>query len=123
MPSYNENEFLTNEIISYVRSTILHQMASMPDMDPWDEHENGAAWLDNEIGLATELLEKVKEVDPIDWSIYHSVNAVKRKLITMPIDDLRFIKQVVVVNGGTQHSIHFDLREEPAHVVRAYFNL
>lgn len=116
MPLYNENMAVTNEIISYVRSSI-------PDMDPWDEHENGAAWLDNEVGLATELLEKVKEVDPIDWSNYHSVNEFKRKLVMMPIDELRFIKQVVVVNGGTQHNAHFDLREEPAHVVRAYFNL
>ena len=123
MPLYNENVAVTNEIISYVRSTILHQMTSNPDMDPWNEDEDGAAWLDNELSLATDLLVKIKEVDPIDWSIYHSVNEVKRRLVMMPINDLRFIKHVVVTHGGTQHSYHFDLRDEEPVNVRAYFKI
>jgi len=119
----NENEILTNEIISSVRCAILNQMKNMPGMDPWNEHEGGAGWLDNEISMAIDLLAKIKDFDPINWSIYHSVDEIKCRLMMLSIDDLRFIKHVIVVNGGTQHDFHFNLQKEPAHVIRAYFNL
>lgn len=122
MPSYSTNEILTNEIISHVRCTILDQMSGMPDMDPWNEQEGGAAWLDNELGFATDFLVQVKPVQRIDWGIYHSVNEVKRKLISLQTDELRFIKYVAVTLGGTQHDYLFQLRDQPARVQRSYFN-
>lgn len=122
MPAYNENEILVNEIISHVRSTMLRQMVEMPDMDPWNENEGGAAWLDNELSIATDFLSQLKPDVRYDWSIYHSVNEVKRKLIYCPNDDLQFIKHVVVTLGGSQNDYLFELRYQPIDIIRSYFN-
>lgn len=119
MPAYID---LANEIISHVRSIILEQMSDMPDMSPWNEHEGGAAWLDNELSFATDFLVQVKPVQSIDWSVYHSVNEVMRKLISLNEDELRFLKYVVVTLGGTQHDYLFNLRDQPPRIQRAYFN-
>lgn len=109
------------EIVNHVRRKILDDIEVI---DPWDEKKDGAAWLENEIGMATDyFLSKLKPstVYP-DWGKCNSVEEVTKELRELSSSDLKFIRHFIIDLGGTEESEFFELREKSVDEIREWFN-
>jgi hypothetical protein len=61
-------------IVANLRTNVLQEIAGIPDADPWDEEENGAAWLENELALFDELYHLMyPRYQPRNWRKSHTV--------------------------------------------------
>ncbi len=103
---------LAREIIAMIRTQVKQMNEENPDdSDPWTEQEEGAGWIDNEVGMATEFLETVvpPEIEEYPhWSELTSVAECKRELEKLSVPSLKFIKYFIE-NGGSD--TFYDERE------------
>ena len=84
---------LAEQIVARVRHRILS--STEEDCDPWDEADNGVAWLDNEIGIASDCISGLPE-----WSQCQTVRELQDLLEGLTVKQLEFI-YYVVRNGGS----------------------
>ncbi len=113
---------LIDDIIHHIRVTIQN-MDNLDADTTWDEMEHGAGWLENEIGLATRFLVKLtsKNSGTYKWNRLHSVAEFNEALQHLSLQELAFIKHVVVDLRGTENSFLFELQDLPKKIVKAYF--
>lgn len=119
MPAHADTATLADEIISSVRSRILEESPD-EDMDPWNEEESGAAWLDNELSMGTELLSKVGARYLLDSSEFSSIEGARQELTSLPRAELQFYHYIVVRQGGSTNDELFALRNKSTETVRAF---
>jgi hypothetical protein len=122
MSAVNENELvaMSKEIVSHVRDAVLETIADMEDADPWDEEENGVAWLDNELGMTVAILRTLSPNGEYpDFQDYQTVAEVEHELATcFSKTELSFIA-ILIRSGGTSHDELVDVsHEEDVDVVR-----
>lgn len=88
-----EQRRLARVIVDGIRSSILAMIQNSvhpEEVDPWDEEDNGAAWLDNELGIASACQKSLP-----DWSQCQTVQQVQDLLETLDVESLKFIWFVV----------------------------
>ncbi len=56
-----------------------------------------------------------------DWSELYSVAEFNEALLQIPLEDLEFIKHVVVDLKGTWNPVFFELKGYSPHIIKAYF--
>lgn len=112
---------LAEKIIDHVRKTIMESITKCANADQWDEKEGGAAWLENEIDLAIDLLRKIRPsvVFP-EWRRCVTVPAFQEMLQTLSKSNLSFIFFVVEMGGSTE-SAFFELREKSKEEILIWF--
>ena len=99
-----DKQQLAEKIINYIRSY---------DKDEWDENEEGAGWIDNEIFLAKCLIRKMNNNVAFypDLENCKNVEECKTRLTEFSINDLMFIMKFME-HGGTSNDEFFKLRDE-----------
>ena len=106
MPAIMEKQELAAEIIDRIREGVLEMIEENPDADSWDEEEEGAGWMDNELAWPTEYLREVfPAADIPDWSdsTFNSVEEYRMGLENTDLMCLRFI-HYFIENGGTSNA-------------------
>lgn len=122
----NEEDEATNiskEIVGIIRETIKENQADWgPDADHWNEEEGGAGWLDNEVGMALEILGKLnKKSYQTSFEGFDTVEDFQERLSSFSLDELKFIKYFVEQGGSDQDEI-FDVRDKkPEKEAREWF--
>ncbi len=114
MSSMSYSRQIAQEVVDFIREEIIEMLNDIPDGDPWDEEDGGAGWLENEVGMATEFLEKIKpSVVYPRWNTCETVQIFQDKMATLISDsDLEFIRFFVVQMGGTGEREFFELRNK-----------
>lgn len=114
-------ETLVEKIIQLVRETVMESIADCPNADPWDEQAGGAAWLDNEVSMAIDLLQTIRPsaVFP-DWCRCVTVPLFQEALQTLSRADLSFILCVIEM-GGSSNPEFFDMRDKSKEEILAWF--
>lgn len=113
---------IAQEIVNSIREKINEDLIDFPEGDPWDEEEGGAAWLDNEVGMATEFLQRLNPlIEYPNWNIYHTVQDFQDEMMTLSEYDLEFIRFFIVEMGGSSEIEFFDLREKSNKEILSWF--
>ena len=108
------------EIVNAIRTNVLETIKDNEDADPWDEKENGAGWLENEIGMACEFLVKLNPYPKYPkWSNYHSVEEFIEKLRELSSRDLTFIRRFIHLGGSGEL---FELCDKSVDEIKLWFN-
>lgn len=104
------NQDLAKEIVDYVRACIVHS-ENRGDGVKWDEMQEGAAWLDNEVDFALSLLYITNKTNNEPLLDAHSVEEYQNGLEHFSIDILKFVKFIVVDMKGTNNQDLFLFRD------------
>jgi hypothetical protein len=117
-----ESRRLSEEIVNEVREKIKEYIRENPGGDPWDEEDGGAAWLDNEVGMATEFLQIINtSIIYPKWDIYDTVQIFQEKMATLVSEsDLKFII-FFIIEGGTGEIDFFELRKKSKKEILDWF--
>lgn len=92
---------LVAESIDAIRQTMLAEMKSGHDVDPWDEEDQGLGWLDNEIGMFDRLWRRVhNDFKSIDFLALPSVAIAADTLQQKSMDYLSKLHRFMI-NGGS----------------------
>jgi hypothetical protein len=111
--SSKENSVLAEQIVGIVRECVKENQADWgPDADHWNEEEGGAGWLDNEVGMALEILGKInKKSYQTSFEGFDTVEDFQDRLGAFSLDELEFIKYLVE-QGGTDQDEIFEVRDK-----------
>jgi hypothetical protein len=114
---------IAEEIVNDVRKKVNEEVLEYPGGDPWNEEDGGAVWLDNEVGMATEFLQKINiSIVYPKWDIYDTVQIFQDKMATLLSEsDLNFIRFFIIDLGGTSEDELFDLREKSKKEILEWF--
>ena len=105
-------KYLAEKIVNHIRSLCVDECV---EDCIWDENKEGASWIDNEIYLATGLLQKMNNVKINN--VYPSLDDCKTveecqtRLTEFSINDLMFMIKFME-HGGTSNDEFFKLRDE-----------
>jgi len=116
---FMSNEYLAEKIVNHIRSSDCWDEECI-----WDENKEGAAWIDNEIYLATGLLQKMNNVDVEVYPNLKNCKTVEEcqtRLTEFSFNDLMFIMKFME-HGGTSNDEFFELRDKKkASDIKAWF--
>jgi hypothetical protein len=114
---FMSNEYLAEKIVNHIRSSDCWD----EECCVWDENKEGAAWIDNEIYLATGLLQKMNNVDYPNLKNCKTVEECQTRLTEFSFNDLMFIMKFIE-HGGTSNDEFFELRDKKkASDIKAWF--
>ena len=105
-------KYIAEKIVNHIRSLCVDECV---EDCIWDENKEGASWIDNEIYLATGLLQKMNNVKINN--VYPSLDDCKTveecqtRLTEFSINDLMFMIKFME-HGGTSNDEFFKLRDE-----------
>lgn len=91
---------IIKRIVNIVREGVLKD-----DQIVWNEEIHGAAWLDNEITIATEMLGTLNNKVYASWENYNTVEEFTSGLRRLSFDDLKFILKVFEAGGTSCEDI------------------
>ena len=113
MSHASSNASLAFDIVNAIRHQTLASLASMSpeECDPWDEGEGGVAWLENEIGFASELVKILYDFEEPCMSAMETVSDVQSYLATLPVLPLKALYLIAITLCGTSSDELFALRE------------
>ena len=114
---------LANEIVNYVRNSVIEMNKYYPESEKWDEFEDGAGWLYNEVDIPSRLINKIYPNLMYVWDHIKDVNQFKNALEMIPIEHLKIIKKVTVELGGTTNKLTSDLLEYSPEEIKTFFKL
>jgi hypothetical protein len=113
---------IKENFIDYIIQTIRLSIIDMQEnckkinehCDPWDEGEDGVAWLSNEVGLFDDLIRCIK---PDQKNIEHDFMKLKtvedcKKLLTNQTLQYISLLKNFIEKGGSTNLIFFELREK-----------
>jgi hypothetical protein len=103
---------LAASIVNTIRTCVAREISIVPvgEHDPWNENENGVAWLDNEIGMFEDLFSICdKTFTRTDFESFTCVVSVEAALAARPLSYLVLL-QNFVKSGGTNAANVFECR-------------
>ena len=103
------------DLVPHIIDLIRMQVISNPHNDPypWNEYQEGANWLSNEIGMFDELYRLYTHDEMhhiLDGNDFNSVRDIITFLLTKSHVYLNLLL-CYVTNGGTDNDMHFQLRD------------
>jgi hypothetical protein len=115
---------VAHRIVESIRERILQDMEEEEEedndgSDPWDEEKGGVGWVDNEVGMAIELLHIIyNQSDYPDLSECDNVEECVEVLAEeFELRDLHFIDFVIQL-GASSTRAFFALREYDSEYIR-----
>jgi len=109
---------LAEKIVDHIRSSDWDEECI------WDENEQGAAWVDNEIFLATCLIRKMNNNGAFYPNLEDckTVEQCQKRLTEFSINDLIFMMKFLE-HGGTSNDEFFTLRDhKKRNDIKAWFD-
>lgn len=103
------NKNIKTEVIHQIIDTIRFNAINDDEEEEWNEMEEGARWLDNEVYFACSLMHENEFTESL--SNAKSVDAFRKALFDLRIETLNFIRFIVVDMKGTKNDDLFELRE------------
>lgn len=101
---------LVREIINIIRQDVRAMNQRDPAIEPWDEGESGAGYLDNEI-YAFMRLPMATESIRLSWDNIHTVQGFRRALLGESLEFLAHLHRFISA-GGTASQEWQELRSE-----------
>jgi hypothetical protein len=121
-PTYSE--IVAERIVDSIRQRILEEKEAdaSGQMDPWDEALEGVGWIDNEVGIAVELLlllfpERIGQIDSL-FDDCETVEECQEALsVALNPKELQFVDFVVVLGASSYRAFSL-LRELEPEAIR-----